>query len=51
MGTSANQGQSTAVEWQPSPGDPTQRVHFWIVVRDGRGGEAWVERLARYTAP
>jgi hypothetical protein len=36
------------VEWSP-PGDATERdVHFWVVVRDGRGGSSWVTRLAHY---
>lgn len=31
------------------PGDGVSRnITFWVVVRDGRGGENWIERLATY---
>ncbi len=35
------------VEWTPPTGaeaPPDGLVHFWLVVRDGRGGNAWAER-------
>lgn len=35
------------VEW--SPGVSEQRdVQFWVVVRDGRGGESWLKRRVSY---
>jgi hypothetical protein len=37
------------VEWSPPEGDGAEReVRFWIVVRDGRGGQSWLTRTARY---
>ncbi len=35
------------VEWTPGRAG-TQDVQFWVVVRDGRGGESWLKRRARY---
>jgi hypothetical protein len=37
--------------WHPGHdgGVPEQDVDFWFVVRDGRGGESWLQRKAHYT--
>jgi hypothetical protein len=36
-------------EWKPPEGsDSAQDVTFWAVVRDGRGGESWLRRRARW---
>jgi hypothetical protein len=35
------------VEWKPG-GGPEQDVDFWVVARDGRGGESWLKRRAHY---
>jgi hypothetical protein len=35
-------------EWTPGTG-PEQDVNFWVVVRDGRGGESWLIRRAHYS--
>ncbi len=35
-------------EWSPGIG-PEQDVNFWVVVRDGRGGESWLIRRAHYS--
>jgi hypothetical protein len=35
------------VEWKPGAG-PEQDVNFWVVARDGRGGESWLKRRAHY---
>ena len=32
------------VTWHPKSTDSPQDVTFWLVVRDGRGGESWIER-------
>ncbi|MBM7114330.1 hypothetical protein [Archangium primigenium] len=38
------------VEWSPPSGvSGPQDVLFWVVARDGRGGQTWVTRSARYT--
>jgi hypothetical protein len=48
-GTTAAVEASLESDWDP---DPTQTsstdVTFWFVVRDGRGGESWLTRKARY---
>jgi hypothetical protein len=36
------------VEWKPG-GGPEQDVDFWVVARDGRGGESWLKRRAHYS--
>lgn len=33
-------------EWRPGPNAVEGDVDFWMVVRDGRGGESWVGRTA-----
>jgi hypothetical protein len=35
--------------WKPDNGDPEQDVTYWVVVRDGRGGENWLLRHGHYT--
>jgi hypothetical protein len=35
------------VSWNPGIWGP-QEVQFWVVVRNGRGGESWLKRRARY---
>ena len=35
------------VEWTPGRAEP-QNVQFWVVVRDGRGGESWLKRRVSY---
>ncbi|HME90191.1 MAG TPA: hypothetical protein VKE49_02125 [Myxococcaceae bacterium] len=43
----AGQESRQLVEW--SPGASERRdVQFWVVVRDGRGGESWVMRRVTY---
>ncbi|MGZ3460316.1 MAG: hypothetical protein ACXU86_17650, partial [Archangium sp.] len=37
------------VEWKPPQDAQAQEVRFWVVVRDGRGGESWVARTVKYT--
>jgi hypothetical protein len=38
------------VEWRPpSSATEPQDVLFWVVARDGRGGETWLVRSVRYT--
>lgn len=48
-GTDLNgQPERNESEWTP-PSDATeQEVTFWAVVRDGRGGESWLMRRARW---
>ncbi|MCI0573568.1 MAG: hypothetical protein L0Y66_22750 [Myxococcaceae bacterium] len=38
------------VQWLPPANDPRpqERVRVWAVVRDGRGGQSWLERSFRY---
>ncbi len=36
-----------ASRWRAIPGDPAGEVTFYLVVRDGRGGEAWAVRRGR----
>jgi hypothetical protein len=38
-------------QWKPPERGNPQDVHFWVVVRDGRGGMAWLTRTAHYTPP
>lgn len=45
--TATGQPAETWVEWKAP--DAGQEVRFWVVVRDGRGGTAWVERAATVT--
>jgi hypothetical protein len=40
--TATGQDAPTWVEWT-SPREPLPKVHFWIVLRDGRGGTHWME--------
>ena len=49
-GTSAFSGVSGPhqVKWTPDSGAPEQDVTFWVVARDGRGGESWITRKAHY---
>lgn len=35
-------------EWRPPREASEQDVHFWFVVRDGRGGLTWLARTAHY---
>jgi len=35
-------------EWRPPEGATEQEVTFWAVVRDGRGGQSWLQRRARW---
>ncbi|XXF78936.1 hypothetical protein P2318_04025 [Myxococcaceae bacterium GXIMD 01537] len=35
-------------EWRPPSGAVEQEVSFWAVVRDGRGGQSWLQRRARW---
>ncbi len=35
-------------EWQPPADGTEQEVTFWAVVRDGRGGQSWLKRRARW---
>jgi hypothetical protein len=37
--------------WTPKAEDGPQRVTYFIVVRDGRGGEGWTVRTAQYAPP
>ena len=43
-GTAADGRRSTT--WDPDDTPATPAVKFWVVVRDGRGGVAWLERTA-----
>ncbi|HYS10143.1 MAG TPA: hypothetical protein VEP66_15485 [Myxococcales bacterium] len=43
--TATGQPAPTWVEWT-APESATHPVRFWVVLRDGRGGTAWVERSA-----
>jgi hypothetical protein len=36
-------------EWRPPEDGTEQEVTFWAVVRDGRGGQSWLKRRARWT--
>jgi hypothetical protein len=44
----AGQESRQLVEWRPGA-SPGQDVNFWVVARDGRGGESWLTRRARYS--
>jgi hypothetical protein len=44
--TASGQPAPTWVEWT-APETTTDDVRFWVVLRDGRGGTAWVERSAQ----
>ena len=44
--TATGQPAPTWVEWT-APEVATDPVRFWVVLRDGRGGTAWVERSAQ----
>jgi hypothetical protein len=46
--TASGQPAETWVEWKAP--DAGQQVRFWVVVRDGRGGTAWLERTATVTS-
>jgi len=35
-------------QWTPPSGAAEQEVHFWFVVRDGRGGLSWIRRTLHY---
>jgi hypothetical protein len=35
-------------EWRPPEDGTEQEVTFWAVVRDGRGGQSWLKRRARW---
>ena len=43
----AGQESRQLVEWRPGASS-AQVVNFWVVARDGRGGESWLTRRARY---
>jgi hypothetical protein len=45
--TATGQPAPTWVEWTAPDSAPPDAVRFWVVLRDGRGGTAWVERSAR----
>jgi hypothetical protein len=45
--TATGQPAETWVEWKAP--DAGEEVRFWVVVRDGLGGIAWVERAATVT--
>lgn len=45
--TATGQPAPTWVEWTAPETAPADPVRFWVVLRDGRGGTAWVERSAR----
>ena len=36
------------VEWQPPKDAGEQDVTFWVIARDGRGGESWLVRRAHF---
>jgi hypothetical protein len=36
------------VKWRPPKDASEQEVTFWAVVRDGRGGQSWLSRRARW---
>jgi len=43
--TATGQSAETWVEWTAPP--TPQTVRFWVVLRDGRGGTAWLEKAAQ----
>ncbi|HET7788569.1 MAG TPA: hypothetical protein VFL36_21525 [Myxococcales bacterium] len=45
--TATGQAAETWVEWKAP--DAGGEVRFWVVVRDGRGGTAWIERATTVT--
>lgn len=48
-GTNINgEAERQETEWSPPEGAVEQEVRFWAVVRDGRGGQSWLERRARW---
>jgi len=44
--TATGQPAPTWVEWTAPDTAPSDPVRFWVILRDGRGGTAWVERTA-----
>jgi hypothetical protein len=42
--TATGQEAPTWVEWTAPP-SPTPAVRLWVVIRDGRGGTNWRERV------
>lgn len=42
--------ENNATEWRATSRDPEGPATFWMVVRDGRGGVAWVRRNATIAA-
>lgn len=44
--TATGQPAPTWVDWTAPDPAPSAPVRFWVVLRDGRGGTAWVERIA-----
>lgn len=38
----------TGGTWNPPENGSEQDVHFWFVVRDGRGGQSWLTRTAHW---
>lgn len=48
-GTNINgESERQRTEWRPGDGATEQEVTFWAVVRDGRGGQSWLKRRARW---
>jgi hypothetical protein len=48
-GITNNTNPKTDSHWRPDQNDGEQDVTFWVVVRDGRGGENWIVRRAHFT--